>query len=95
MGASLGSQVDANVLKPFQPPLRAQEKVPESAFLSFVVPRLSVLIPSLLYAFFSGATLLFFFAHCSCFFFQFPDLFLFLFFPLRDFLDLLSSTLMF
>ena len=55
-------------------PLRAQEKVPESAFLSFVVPRLSVLIPSLLYAFFSGATLLFFFAHCSCFFFQFTDL---------------------
>ena len=69
MGASLGSQVDANVLKPFQPPLRAQEKVPESAFLSFVVPRLTVLIPVLLYPFFSGATLLIFFAYCSCFFF--------------------------
>ena len=83
MGASLGSQVDANVLKPFQPPLRAQEKVPESAFLSFVVPRLTVLIPALLYPFFSGATLLLFFAYCSCFFFQFTDLFCFCLSPLE------------
>ena len=83
MGASLGSQVDANVLKPFQPPLRAQEKVPESAFLSFVVPRLTVLIPALLYPFFSGATLLFFFAYCSCFFFSSQIFFCFCFSPLE------------
>lgn len=81
MGASLGSQVDANVLKPFQPPLRAQEKVPESAFLSFVVPRLTVLIPALLYPFFSGATLLLFFAYCSCFFFFSSQIFFVFVFP--------------
>ena len=94
MGASLGSQVDANVLKPFQPLLRAQEKVLESAFLSFVVPG-CFYSSAAICIFFWGNSALFL---CSLFMFLFfsvhRSFFVFVF-PLGDFLDLLSSTLMF
>ena len=63
-GASLGEPGGCWCFEALSAPFESLGKVPESAFLSLVVPRLSVLIPALLYAFSSGATLLFFFAHC-------------------------------